>query len=377
MNILILANHFNPGGISSYILNLGQGLVARAHKVYVASGGGVWVPRLKRYNLEHIYLPLRTKSIMSPRLFFAYVALGRVLKEKQIDIIHSQTRISAVVASWMSSKTSIPFVYTAHGFLKPRWARRMFPCWGKLVIAISQPVKEQLLSDFGLAEDRIRLVHNGIDVSRPQATGHKPEGGGLASNSQSHRSQEIKRSYGLREGPVVGIIARLSEVKGHKYLIMAMKKVIQEIPNAQLLIIGEGSIKKGLQDLTEKLGISRNVYFIPVVLDTAEALSVMDAFVMPSLQEGLGLSIMEAMLAQVAVVASNVGGIPSLIKDRETGRLVKPAEPDSLACAIIELLKNKEKAAMLGERARDLIRKEFSLEKMAEETERVYQECLS
>jgi len=84
MNILILANHFNPGGISSYILNLGQGLAARAHKVYVASGGGAWLPRLKRYNLEHIYLPLRTKSIMSPKLFFACAVLGRILKEKKI-----------------------------------------------------------------------------------------------------------------------------------------------------------------------------------------------------------------------------------------------------------------------------------------------------
>ena len=363
MNILLLANHFNAGGISSYILNLSRGLVSRNHKVYVASSGGEWVERLKKYNVEHSYLPFGTKSIISPKLFIAYLLLNKIIKEKQIDIIHSQTRISAVVASWMGRKTSIPFVYTAHGFLKARWARRMFPCWGKLVIAISQPVKEQLLSDFGLGEDRIRLVHNGIDLSRPQVTGH--------------RSQEIRRSYGLREGQVVGIIARLSAVKGHKYLIMAMKKVIKEIPNAQLLIIGEGSIKKGLQDLTEELGISRNVYFIPVVLDTAEALSVMDAFVMPSLQEGLGLSIMEAMLAQVAVVASNVGGIPSLIKDRKTGRLVKAAEPESLACAIIELLKNKEKAAMLGSAARDLIRKEFSLEKMAEETERVYQECLS
>src|SRR3990167_332335 len=163
MNILILANHFNPGGISSYILNLGQGLAARAHKVYVASGGGAWLPRLKRYNLEHIYLPLRTKSIMSPKLFFACAVLGRILKEKKIDIMHSQTRISSVLALWVSRKTSIPFVYTAHGFLNPRWARRTFPCWGKLVIAISQPVKEHLLRNFGLGEDRIRLVHNGIE----------------------------------------------------------------------------------------------------------------------------------------------------------------------------------------------------------------------
>ena len=363
MNILILANHFNPGGISSYILNLGQGLAARAHKVYVASGGGAWLPRLKRYNLEHIYLPLRTKSIMSPKLFFACAVLGRILKEKKIDIMHSQTRISSVLALWVSRKTSIPFVYTAHGFLNPRWARRTFPCWGKLVIAISQPVKEHLLRNFGLGEDRIRLVHNGIDVKRNQ----KPE---------TSNQNEIKKGYGLKEGPIVGIIARLSEVKGHRYLLMAMKKVIAEIPDAQLLIVGEGPIKKGLQGLAKELGIIQNVYFIPAVSDTVEPLSVMDVFVMPSLEEGLGLSIMEAMLAGVAVAATDAGGISTLVKDNQTGILVKPADAHNLALAIIELIKNKEKARSLSSSARDLIVREFSLEKMARETEKVYGECL-
>lgn len=362
MNILILANHFNAGGISSYILNLGQGLAARAHKVYVASGGGGWLPRLKRYNLEHIYLPLRTKSIMSPKLFFAGVVLGRILKEKKIDIIHSQTRVSSVLALWVSKRTSIPFVYTAHGFLNPRWGRRTFPCWGKLVIAISQPVKEHLLRDFGLDEDRIRLVHNGIDLNREQRTENR---------------EQIRKKYGLKDGPVAGIIARLSEVKGHKYLLMAMKNVIAEIPDAQLLIVGEGSIKRDLRALADELGIIQNVYFIPAVSETADPLSVMDAFVMPSLEEGLGLSIMEAMLAGVPVAATAAGGITTLVKDNQTGLLVKPADAHNLALAIIELLKNKEKARRLSSSARDLIVRGFSLEKMAEETEKVYQECLS
>lgn len=362
MNILILANHFNAGGISSYILNLSQGLMARAHKVYVASCGGVWVERLKKYDVEHIHLPLRTKSIMSPKLFFAWAVLGRLLKEKKIDIIHSQTRISSVLALWVSRKTSIPFIYTAHGFLNPRWGRRIFPCWGRLVIAISQPVREHLLRNFGLGEDRIRLVHNGIDITRSQVTGC--------------RLQEIKISYGLRDGPVVGIIARLSEVKGHKYLISAMKKVTQAIPDVQLLSIGDGKIRKDLEAQAEKFGIKERAHFIPQVADTSEPLSVMDIFVMPSLQEGLGLSIMEAMLAGVPVAAAAAGGITTLVRDNQTGILVKPADAHNLALAIIELLKNKEKARRLSSSARDLIVREFSLEKMAEETEKVYRECL-
>ena len=168
----------------------------------------------------------------------------------------------------------------------------------------------------------------------------------------------------------------MSEVKGHKYLIMAMKSVIEKIPDAQLLIVGEGKIQKELESLADKLGIGEKIRFIPAVSDTSGPLSAMDVFVMPSLQEGLGLSIMEAMLFGVPVAASEVGGIPSLVKDGITGILVKPEDSDGLALAIIDLLKNKEKASAMALAAKELIIREFSLEKMVEQTERVYFECL-
>ena len=363
MNILILANHFNAGGISSYILNLAEGLIARGHRVYVGSSGGQWRLRLEKLNIKHLYLPLNTKSIISPRLIGAYFALKKIIEKEGIEIIHTQTRVSSVLAHWVSLKAGVPFLSTAHGFFRPRWVRLMFPCWGKFVIAISEAVKEHLIKDFGVSLDKIMLVHNGIDVTTSQVPGPT--------------SHELKESYGLNAGPVVGIIARLSEVKGHKFLLAAMKKVLEEIPEAQLLSIGEGKIKKDLENLAKNLKLEKKVKFVPAVSDTAEALSIMDVFVMPSLQEGLGLSVMEAMRAGVPVVASAVGGIFSLVKDNETGILVKPKDSAALASAIIELLKNKTRAAQLSAQAKDLIVNEFSLEKMVQETEKVYQLCLS
>ena len=363
MNILILANHFNPGGISSYILNLAQGLAVKGHQVYVGSAGGEWVERLKKNNIEHINLPLKTKSIISPKLLFSYFILKKELRDKRLDIIHSQTRVTSVLAYWLSRKTTVPFISTAHGFFKPRWVRLRFPCWGDSVIAISEAVKEHLIADFKVAPDKIRLVHNGIDVKSSQ----KPE---------TSNQKEIKEKFGLKEGPVVGIIARLSEVKGHIYLIQAMKKVIAQIPEVQLLSVGDGTIKKELENLARGLGILERVRFVPAVADTWEALSVMDVFVMPSLQEGLGLSIMEAMLSGLAVIASSVGGIPSLIKDGHTGILVEPKDAEALAKAIISLLRDNKKASELGKNARELIVKEFSLERMVQETEEVYRLCL-
>ena len=365
MNILILANHFNAGGISSYVLNLARGLTSRGHKVLVGSSGGDWVTRLEEYNIRHIYLPIKTKSIISPKLLLAYFILKKVIKKERIDIIHSQTRVSSVLASWLSQKMSVAFVSTAHGFYRRRWGRKIFPGWGRIVIAISKAVKQHLIDDFGFSEARIRLVHNGIDIT------------GYGIRDTGYDRDVVRKKFGLKAGPVVGIIARLSEVKGHKYLIKAMKIVIEEIPDAQLLSIGDGKIKKDLEALASSLKLAEEVIFVPAVSDTSEALSIMDVFAMPSLQEGLGLSIMEAMLAQVPVVASSVGGIPCLIEDNETGILVKPKDAGAIASAIIDLLKNKEMALKLSSQARELILSDFSLEKMAQETERVYQQCLN
>ena len=248
--------------------------------------------------------------------------------------------------------------------------------------------------DFKVAPDKIRLVHNGININinlRPATIDHgrqamvwlpiSQRGDGAASDSRSHSqshrllTKELKLFYGLKDGPVAGIIARLSEVKGHKYLIMAMKIVIEKIPDAQLLIVGEGKIQKDLEALADRLGIGEEDPFYPAVSDTSAPLSAMDVFVMPSLQEGLGLSIMEAMLSGVPVAASESGQDTFFGWDGITGILVKPEDSDGLALAIIDLLKNKEKARPWLWRER-IDHREFSLEKMVEQTERVYLECL-
>jgi glycosyltransferase involved in cell wall biosynthesis len=365
MNVLILTTHFNAGGISSYVLNLARGLKARGHMTMVVSSGGDWVGRLEEDNISHIYLPLRTKSIISLKLLPAYFLLKKIIKDKKIELIHAQTRVTCLLASRLSRKTPIPFISTAHGFYRRRWGRFIFPGWGRFVIAISEQVKQHLISDFGLEQERIRLVHNGIDATQ------------YTIRNTQYNKDEARERFGLKDGPVAGIIARLSEVKGQKYLIMALAKVKEEIPAIQLLCIGDGKTKKDLEDLSRDLKIEDAVHFIPALTCTLSALSAMDIFVMPSLQEGLGLSIMEAMLAQVPVIASSVGGIPSLVKNNETGILVKPADAEGLSRAIIDLLRDKEKALRLAHKARELVLRAFSLEAMAENTEKVYQECLA
>jgi glycosyltransferase involved in cell wall biosynthesis len=363
MNILHVTTHVNVGGITSYLYTLGSGLRSAGHNVLIASSGGDCVARFEQAGIRCIRIPIKTKSEIDPRILVSAWKLAKVIRQEGIQIIHSHTRVTQVLACRLSSMTHRPAVTTCHGFFKPHFIRRMFPCWGAKTIAISPEVRQHLIDDLGVFERDIRVIPNGVDTDR------FTEVSALA-------RQRAKESFGLHDKPVVGIIARLSDVKGHIYLIRAMKIIAARQPEAQLFIVGEGSQEGRLRLETGRLGLQAQVRFLGNVADTNDALSAMDIFVMPSLQEGLGLGLMEAMAKGLPVVGSNVGGIKSLLCDGAHGALVPPADPDSLAAAIASFMQDLEGARASGRRAREFIRQNFSENSMVTATEGVYQECL-
>jgi len=362
MNILYLTNHLNVGGITSYVLSLSSGLKARGHNIFVASSGGELLSEFTREGATFIPIPIKTKSELSPGIFISFVKLLPLIKQYQIEIIHANTRVTQVLGVMLSKYSGRPYLSTCHGYFKISLHRRLFPCWGKKVIAISQQVKDHLADDFRVQDTKIEVVHNGIDVSRFKET--LPDGGG-----------GIRQELGLHPGPIIGIVARLSDVKGHRYLLEAMPSVLLRFNDAQLLVIGEGPMQDILTELSMRLGIEKSLKFIPS-MDTAQVLSIIDVFVMPSLKEGLGLALMEAMASGIAVVGSNVGGIKSLIQHGQNGLLVEPQDSQAISAAIGELLGDASKRKAFGARAREFIAKNFSLDEMIIKTERVYTQCL-
>lgn len=364
MNILFLTNHLNIGGITSYVLNLAKGLRLRGHNVYLASSGGEVVAKFCEAGIACIDLPINTKCEVSPKILFSFFKLRAYFREKELDIIHANTRVTSVLGCLLNKFLDKPYISTCHGFFKIRIFRKIFPCWGRRVIAISEAVKEHLAEGFRVEREKIRVIRHGIDVAEHRTP-------------NTARCASIKKKLGLKEGPVVGIIARLSEEKGHIYLIEAIKKSIQKMPDIQLLIVGRGRLKNQLLGLTKKLGLEENIFFLEPVLNSEEILSAIDVFVLSSSQEGLGLSLMEAMGRGLAVIGSDIGGIRDLIQNEVSGLLVKPQNPEALASAIIEILADPEKKKSLGENAMKFIKQDFSAEKMVIETERVYLECLS
>ena len=365
MNILYLATHLDVGGISSYIFTLAKGMKKRSHRVYVASAGGRMLSRFESEGVGCIIIPIRTKSEASPKLVLSWFRLLPELNRLGIDILHANSRVTQVLAAWLNKYTGIPYISTCHGFFRNSFHRRLFPCWGKKVIAISSAVEKHLLNDFHLSGDRVEFIPHGVQLT----------GESCADDLTKTAAKGRFRKFGLGDGPVVGIVARLSPVKGHRYLIEAMAEVLKQIPEAQLLIAGDGSLKPDLVCLARQLGIIQNIIFLPNVDNTQMVLEAIDVFVLPSVNEGLGLGLMEAMACGLPVVGSRIGGIEDLIQHNVNGLLVEPKDNVGLAEAILGLLKNSEKRKSLGLKAKEFINRNFSLKEMLDKTERVYEQC--
>lgn len=363
MKILLLTSHLNIGGIGIYTVTLANCLYKRGHNVYVASSGGILEEELLS-DVKNIRVPLSTKSEASPKVWSTVLKLRKFIGDENIDIVHAQTRVAQVAAHLASKMTGVAYVATWHGFYRPRFFRKFFPCWGKKTIAISKTVYRHLIDVFGRDEKSVRLIFNGVDTSK------------FFNGYSSAECDEIKRRLGLKEGPVIGIISRLAPEKGHIYLIEAFKGLLVEHPEAQLVIVGEGRLESKLKDRALKLGIVCAVHFFGNTLNTKEFLGIMDVFTRPSIEEGFGLGVVEAMLMGIPIVSTGVGGFKSILDYGNVGILVPPKDAASLKDAISRLLRDRAAAKEIGQAGREYALKNFSAERMAAEVIEVYKEVL-
>jgi len=364
MKILHITTHLNKGGITSYLFSLATGLKAKGHAVIIASSGGQSQEEFVKSGIKCIFIPIYTKKEISPSVLFSYLALRRFLSEEKIDVIHAHTRVTQVLAVSLSRKFRIPLVTTCHGFFKSRWHRRVFPCWGDKTIAISSQVKNHLINDFKVKREDVYLIHNGINPDKFKR--HSLE-----------EIEELKKEASLPKNCIiVGSVARFSTVKGLEYFIKALPLVAREYNNAMFLLVGYGAEETSLKQIAKDLKIEDKIVFFNPIKDSYKYLPVMDIFVMPSIQEGLGLSILEAQAQGIPVIASRVGGIPDIIEDNVTGILVESKNSGEIAAAILKLIKDKNLAAAIKDHAYERTVSDFSLEKMVEKTESVYKEIV-
>jgi glycosyltransferase involved in cell wall biosynthesis len=225
------------------------------------------------------------------------------------------------------------------------------------LIAVSRAIEAKIAEE-GRTGAPVQLIYNGVDLQRYDVT---------------VPCCTYREEYGIEpDDVVVGVVARLEPEKGHPTLLDAWPAVLQGVPKATLLIVGEGSRREDLECQATALGIARRVVFTGRRDDVPEVTAALDVAVLPSYREAQGLSILEAMALSRPVVASRVGGIPEVIEDGVSGLLVPPRDPAALAGAIVRLLKDHPLADMIGRAGHDVVHDRFCVGLMVKAIERIY-----
>ncbi len=266
--------------------------------------------------------------------------------------------VGALAARWAGVPIRIIARRVDFPLKKNALSRRKYGKSVDAIIAISQGVKRALIQS-GVEASRISVVPSGIDFSVYE---DKPP------------RNFLHKECGFDAGDyLVGIVAQLEDHKGHRYLIDAANILKERTHRIKIVIVGEGSLKMDLTRQTQALNVKDVVYFLGFRSDIPRILASLDLFVLSSHLEGLGSSIMDAMVCRLPVVATRTGGIPELVKDHKTGLLVPPRNPQALAEAILTLHRDKRLAARLGQAGYDFVHKNFSAEATAAQTITVYE----
>jgi glycosyltransferase involved in cell wall biosynthesis len=214
----------------------------------------------------------------------------------------------------------------------------------------------------GIARDRISVVHDGIDVDRI----------GRIAPTSVH--QEFWLPHGV---PVLVNIGALVDHKGQRYLLDALPLAMRRIPDLHLVILGEGELRRPLEQQVQRLHLERAVRMPGFRSDVLALARSADLFVMSSVTEGLGSTVLDAMAMGLAVVGTRAGGIPEAVVDGETGLLVPVADPPALADAIVSLMNDPARRARFGDAGRQRVARHFTVDHLVERTFAVYQEVVS
>ena len=281
----------------------------------------------------------------------------RLVRRENYDIVHFHTKRAHALTLWLGRTSRAKKIVTRRMDypMKRSWYNRyIYNRKTDGVVAISRRIQEILLQG-GVQEDKVRVIYSGVD---PDSFG--------SFSFPGWRGRTL----------TVGTVAVLVKRKGHRFLLEAAAMMKRRGFKLCYQFAGEGPEKRELEKLAAQLGLKEEVSFLGFLPDVSAFLANIDIFVLPSLYEGLGVAVLEAMAAGKPIVSSRVGGIPELIRHQQNGLLVPAGSAESLADGISLLLSQESLAENMGRRAWQKVREEFTLEQMGKKNESFYYELL-
>jgi glycosyltransferase involved in cell wall biosynthesis len=372
IRVMYFLNTTDRGGVEHHVLDLLRCVDRRRFDLLLVCPP-VLAAKL-RADVEAIGVPLDEVDVRRPWHLAGMWRLWRLIRRWRPDVVHSHLYSSGRFGNPIAWVSGVPLVLET-GHLEEAW-RSGWQNWLALadgmicrfthrIIAVSHAVKRFYVTAKRVPERKVVVIHNGIDLDRfaPDAP---------------RDIAALRQELGL--GPkdrVACVVGRLAEQKGHCYLLEAAKTIFAAVPEARLVVAGQGPLEQPLKALAAELGVAERVVFAGFRSDADNIYALSDVAVLPSLFEGLPLTVAEAQAMRKPVVATRVSGTPEVLIDGETGVLVPPRDAPALAEAVIRLLNDPVLARRMGERGREHVCAHFSLKLQIEETENVYEQALT
>ena len=372
--VLQVLPRLETGGVERGTLEIAHALKNAGWTPLVVSGGGAMANDLTRAGIEHITMSVYSKNPFVIRKNAR--ALAKLIRKRNVDIIHARSRAPAWSAKMAADMTGIPFLTTFHGAynmgpfkIKRRYNKIMTE--GRLIIAVSNFIKHHIMDNYGIPEERIRLIHRGADVDRFNAEKVTPD-----------RMIALSKKWRLPEDvPVVMLPGRLTRWKGQTVMLDALARM--EHKNLRCLFVGSDQGRKRyrreLERQIKKLGLESVVQIVDHCSEMDAAYLLTDIVVSASTDpEAFGRVLPEAQAMGRIVIGTNHGGATETVQDGVTGFLVPPGDPDALAKALDRALSmTAEERAAMAERSVRRVREEFSKALMCSKTLDVYTELLN
>lgn len=368
IGVLYFSNTLARGGAEEHILTLLRGLDRSRFRPLLVCTPEV-ASRIQPDVPDDV--PVTALTLRHPRHVAAARELARLIRRERVGIVHSHLFYSSLFASPLARLCGVPLVVeTPHvrevwrrglkgRYAVDRWAGRFVDQY----IAVSEANRRYLLEEKKLPARKVVVIHNGCDVQRFDV--------------RNVDTRALRASLGFAPGdPMLVVVGRLEPQKGHRILLDALPVVQREFPSVRLVCVGEGSLRDSLEYRAKTLGLADSVRFVGQQADIPAWLALADVVVLPSFYEGLPLAAIEALAAGRAMVATDVDGTPEIVVPEETGLLVPPGDPGSLAVAISRLLREPDLRLQLAEAGRARVIERFNEVRQVARTEALYELAL-
>jgi glycosyltransferase involved in cell wall biosynthesis len=360
--ILVVSNHGEivGGGEISLLTLLGGLDLSRWEPVLVVPGEGEMAARARGQGLAVEVVPLPSLRWPALGVLRGYTALRRLVRSRGASLLHANGSRAMLYAGPVGRITGRPVIWHVRIADPEPFLDRALLWWADAVMVNSGAVARRF--SWASAE-KIHCNHNGVDLHRfsPRPT-----------------SASLRTSLGIPEqAPVVVSVGRFVPFKGYPFLLQAARTVEDVLPGVHWLLVGDGEQREELEAQCRELGLNPRVRFTGWRDDVPELLALCTVFVLPSLAEHFGRVLIEAMAMGKAVVATDAGGVPEIVRNGVTGILVPPGDPAAMATALANLLQEPTRAGIMGTAGRERAVAHFSVAAHAGKTMKLYEGVLA